>query len=63
MFKRYQRLIRYTLYKGLFKNTDIRQNKSHKKNYKTLNNINYNIYDVLTPNINKEYYKNINKKN
>ena len=61
MFQRYKRLIKYTLYKGLIQNLEIRQNYLQKKANNQLQKVNNNYQNVLTPNLSQKYYRNFDK--
>lgn len=61
MFQRYKRLIKYTLYKGLIQNLEIRQNYLQKKANNQLQKINNNYQNIITPNVNQKYYRNFDK--
>lgn len=61
MFQRYKRLIKYTLYKGLIQNLEIRQNYLQKKANNQLQKVNNNYQNVLTPNVSQKYYRNFDK--
>lgn len=61
MFQRYKRLIKYTLYKGLIQNLEIRQNYLQKKANNQLQKVNNNYQNVITPNMNQKYYRNFDK--
>lgn len=61
MFQRYKRLIKYTLYKGLIQNLQIRQNYLQKKANNQLQKVNNNYQNVITPNVNQKYYRNFDK--
>lgn len=61
MFQRYKRLIKYTLYKGLIQDLEIRQNYLQKKANNQLQKVNYNYQNVITPNISQKYYRNFDK--
>ena len=61
MFQRYKRLIKYTLYKGLIQNLQIRQNYLQKKANNQLQKVNNNYQNVITPNMNQKYYRNFDK--
>ena len=61
MFQRYKRLIKYTLYKGLIQNLQIRQNYLQKKANNQLQKVNNNNQNVITPNVNQKYYRNFDK--
>tara|TARA_B100001093_G_C26337775_1_gene804677 strand:- start:177 stop:377 length:201 start_codon:yes stop_codon:yes gene_type:complete len=61
MFQRYKRLIKYTLYKGLIQNLEIRQNYLQKKANNQLQKVNNNNQKVLTPNVSQKYYRNFDK--
>ncbi len=61
MFQRYKRLIKYTLYKGLIQNLQIRKNYLQKKANNQLQKVNNNYQNVITPNVNQKYYRNFDK--
>ena len=61
MFQRYKRLIKYTLYKGLIQNLEIRQNYLQKKAINQLQKVNNNYQNVITPNVSQKYYRNFDK--
>ena len=61
MFQKYTRLIKYTLYKGLIQNLEIRQNYLQKKANNQLQKVNNNYQNVITPNMNQKYYRNFHK--
>ena len=61
MFQRYKRLIKYTLYKGLIQNLQIRQNYLQKKANNQLQKVNNNYQNVITNNVNQKYYRNFDK--
>lgn len=61
MLQRFKRLIKYTLYKGLIQNLEIRQNFLQKKTNYQLQKLNNNYQNVVIPNVNQKYYRNFNK--
>ena len=61
MFQRFKRLIKYTLYKGLIQNLEIRQNFLQKKPNYQLQKLNNNYQNVITPNVSQKYYRNFDK--
>ena len=61
MFQKYTRLIKYTLYKGLIQNLEIRQNYLQKKANNQLQKVNNNYQNVITPNVSQKYYRNFDK--
>ena len=61
MLQRFKRLIKYTLYKGLIQNLEIRQNFLQKKPNYQLQKLNNHYENVITPNVSQKYYRNFDK--